>query len=388
MKIAVVGLGYVGLSNAALLAQHCEVVAVDIVPARVEMINDRRTPFHDAGLEAFLRAQELNLRATTDAASAYADADYVVIATPTDYDPETAAFDTSSVESVIDEVMRVSPTAVPVVKSTVPVGFCAQMSAQHGRQVVFSPEFLREGMALYDVMHPTRIIVGDDTEAARTFGALLAQGSAIPDAPVLAMTSTEAEAVKLFANTYLAMRVAYFNELDTFAARHGLATQPLIEGVSLDPRIGTGYNNPSFGYGGYCLPKDTKQLLSNFQNVPQRLIEAIVDSNTTRMDFIADEVLARNPRVVGIHRLAMKAGSDNFRASSILGVIERLQQRGLEVIIHEPTIADAEFHGLRVEHDLATFKQVSDVILANRSSEDLDDVPGKLYTRDIYRADS
>ena len=388
MKIAVVGLGYVGLSNAALLAQHSDVVAVDVVQARVDLINARRMPFHDAGLEEFLRTRELRLQATTDEAAAYADADFVVIATPTDYDPDTAAFDTASVEGVIDAVASASATAVPVVKSTVPVGFAAQMSARIGRQVVFSPEFLREGMALHDVMHPTRIIVGDDTEAARTFGTLLAEGSAIPDAPVLAMTSTEAEAVKLFANTYLAMRVAYFNELDTFAARHGLATQPLIEGVSLDPRIGSGYNNPSFGYGGYCLPKDTKQLLSNFQDVPQRLIEAIVDSNTTRMDFIADQVTARGPRVVGIHRLAMKAGSDNFRASSILGVIDRLRQRGLEVIIYEPTITAPEFQGMRIERDLVAFKQRSDVILANRRSEELDDVVDKLYTRDIYRADS
>ena len=388
MKIAVVGLGYVGLSNAALLAQHCEVTAVDLVPARVDLVNDRRTPFHDAGLEEFLRTHDLRLHATTDAAAAYADADYVLIATPTDYDPDTAAFDTASVETVIADVVRASATAIPVVKSTVPVGFCAQMSAKHGRQVVFSPEFLREGLALHDVMHPTRIIVGDDTPAARTFGALLAEGSATPDVPVLAMTSTEAEAVKLFANTYLAMRVAYFNELDTFAARHGLATQPLIEGVSLDPRIGAGYNNPSFGYGGYCLPKDTKQLLSNFQDVPQRLMQAIVDSNTTRMDFIADEVMARHPRVVGIHRLAMKAGSDNFRASSILGVIERLQRRGLEVVIYEPTITADDFHGMRVERDLQAFKQVADVILANRRSDELDDVADKLYTRDIYRADA
>jgi UDPglucose 6-dehydrogenase len=388
MKIAVAGLGYVGLSNAALLAQQCEVIAVDVDQARVDLVNAGQTPFHDDGLAEFLRTHDLNLRATTDSGSAYADADYVVIATPTDYDTVTAAFDTATVEAVIDEVMRVSPRAVPVVKSTVPVGFCAQMSQKYGRQVVFSPEFLREGMALHDVMYPTRIIVGDDTEAARKFGALLAQGSAIPDVPVLAMTSTEAEAVKLFANTYLAMRVAYFNELDTFAAKHDLSSQPLIDGVCLDPRIGAGYNNPSFGYGGYCLPKDTKQLLSNFHEVPQRLIEAIVDSNATRMDFIADEVSARHPRVVGIHRLAMKAGSDNFRASSILGVIERLQQRGLEVVIYEPTIGEAQFNGIRVEQDLGAFKQVSDVILANRRSEELDDVAAKLYTRDIYNADS
>lgn len=388
MKIAVVGLGYVGLSNAALLARRCSVVAVDVVQSRVDAVNAGRTPFHDVGLAEFLRTEKLDLHATTDAVAAYADANYVVIATPTDYDPDTAAFDTSTVEAVIDDVMRVSPRAVPVVKSTVPVGFCAQMSAKYGRQVVFSPEFLREGMALQDVMHPTRIIVGDDTEAARVFGELLAACSAATDAPVLAMTSTEAEAVKLFANTYLAMRVAYFNELDTFAAKHGLATKPLIDGVSLDPRIGVGYNNPSFGYGGYCLPKDTKQLLSNFQEVPQRLIEAIVDSNTTRMDFIADEVLARKPHIVGIHRLAMKAGSDNFRASSILGVIERLRKQGSEVIIYEPTITADEFHGMRVESDLAEFKRISDVILTNRRSDELADVAEKLYTRDIYRADA
>ena len=388
MKIAVVGLGYVGLSNAALLARRCRVIAVDVVSSRVDAVNARRTPFHDAGLEEFLQSQELDLHATTDAAAAYADAAYVVIATPTDYDPDTAAFDTRTVEAVIDEVVRVSPTAIPVVKSTVPVGFCAQMSAKYGRQVVFSPEFLREGMALHDVMYPNRIIVGDDTEAARTFGTLLAAGSAVPDVPVLAMTSTEAEAVKLFANTYLAMRVAYFNELDTFAATHGLNTKPLIEGVSLDPRIGMGYNNPSFGYGAYCLPKDTKQLLSNFQEVPQRLIEAIVDSNATRMDFIADEVLSRNPQVVGIHRLAMKAGSDNFRASSILGVIERLRNRGVDVVIYEPTITAPEFQGMRVEPDLAAFKRGADVILANRRSDELADVSAKLYTRDIYSADN
>lgn len=388
MKIAVVGLGYVGLSNAALLAQHSEVIAVDVMQSRVDAVNDRRTPFHDAGLEEFLRTHTLELRATTDATAAYADADYVVIATPTDYDPETAAFDTTTVEAVIEEVLRVSKTAVPVVKSTVPVGFCAQMSEKHGRQVVFSPEFLREGLALHDVMHPTRIVVGDDTDAARVFGELLARGSQVPDVPVLTMTSTEAEAVKLFANTYLAMRVAYFNELDTFAAKHGLDTRPLIEGVSLDPRIGTGYNNPSFGYGGYCLPKDTRQLLSNFEEVPQRLIEAIVDSNTTRMDFIADDVMERHPAIVGIHRLAMKAGSDNFRASSILGVIERIRERGPEVIIYEPAITATEFNGMRIERDLARFKQMADVILANRRSDELADVADKLYTRDIYRADS
>lgn len=388
MKIAVAGLGYVGLSNAALLAQEHEVIAVDVVQRRVDLINSGQTPFHDDGLAHFLRERHLNLRATTESASSYADADYVVIATPTDYDPVTAAFDTATVEAVIDEVMRVSSRAVAVVKSTVPVGFCAQMSAKYGRPVVFSPEFLREGMALHDVLYPNRIIVGDDTEAARRFGAMLAHASAVPNVPVLAMTSTEAEAVKLFANTYLAMRVAFFNELDTFAATHGLASQPLIDGVCLDPRIGAGYNNPSFGYGGYCLPKDTKQLLSNFQDVPQRLIEAIVDSNATRMDFIADEVSARRPRVVGIHRLAMKSGSDNFRASSVLGVIERLRQRGLEIVIYEPAITGAEFNGMRVERDLSAFKQVSDVILANRRSEELDDVADKLYTRDIYRADS
>ena len=388
MKIAVVGLGYVGLSNAALLAQHCDVVAVDVLQARVDLINAGKTPFHDDGLQEFMRTRELSLRATTDAADAYADASFVVIATPTDYDPVTAAFDTASVEAVIADVMRLSATAVPVVKSTVPVGFCAEMSEKFGRQVVFSPEFLREGLALHDVMYPNRIIVGDATDAARFFGQLLAEGSAVPDVPVLAMTSTEAEAVKLFANTYLAMRVAYFNELDSFAATHGLASQPLIDGVCLDPRIGAGYNNPSFGYGGYCLPKDTKQLLSNFQDVPQRLMQAIVDSNTTRMDFIADEVIARQPRVVGVHRLAMKSGSDNFRASSILGVIDRLTARGVEVVIYEPTIDGTDFNGLRIERDLASFKQTCDVILANRRSDELDDVAAKLYTRDIYRADS
>ena len=387
MKIAVVGLGYVGLSNAALLAQHSDVVAVDVVQARVDLINARRMPFHDAGLEEFLRTRELRLQATTDAAAAYADADFVVIATPTDYDPDTAAFDTASVEGVIDAVATASATAVPVVKSTVPVGFAAQMSARIGRQVVFSPEFLREGMALHDVMHPTRIIVGDDTEAARTFGTLLAEGSAIPDAPILAMTSTEAEAVKLFANTYLAMRVAYFNELDTFAARHGLATQPLIEGVSLDPRIGSGYNNPSFGYGGYCLPKDTKQLLANYQDVPQNLIHAIVDSNTTRKDFVAADILRRNPGVVGVYRLIMKDGSDNFRASSVQGIMKRIKAKGVKVIVYEPVLDTDEFFKSPVVKDLATFKREADVIIANRRSPELADVAAKVYTRDLFGSD-
>ena len=388
MKIAVAGLGYVGLANAALLAQHNAVVAVDVDAVRVDLVNARKTPFHDDGISEFFVTRDLNLRATLDADSAYADAEFVVVATPTDYDPATAAFNTSTVESVISNVVSASPTAVPVVRSTVPVGFCASMKAKYGRDVIFAPEFLREGKALHDSLHPSRIIVGDATDAAKTFAQLLVQGSATPDVAVLATTATEAEAIKLFSNTYLAMRVAFFNELDTFAAMHDMSTAAVIEGVCLEPRIGMGYNNPSFGYGGYCLPKDTKQLLTNYGDVPQRLIEAIVHSNSTRMDFVASEVLARKPKTVGIHRLVMKAGSDNFRASSVLGVIERLDDAGVEVIIYEPALTAAAFNGLRVETDLATFKHSADVIVANRLSDELEDVAEKVYSRDVYQLDA
>lgn len=388
MKIAVAGLGYVGLANAAVLAQHNDVIAVDIDANRVNLVNNRKTPFEDDGLSDFFGSRDLNLRATLDATHAYADADFVVVATPTDYDPTTAAFNTSSVESVISQVVSASPTAIPVVRSTVPVGFCASMKAKFGRDVIFAPEFLREGKALHDSLNPSRIIVGDATDAAKQFASLLVEGSSRPDVTVLATTATEAEAIKLFSNTYLAMRVAFFNELDTFAAMHGMSTAAVIDGVCLEPRIGPGYNNPSFGYGGYCLPKDTKQLLTNYRDVPQRLIEAIVDSNSTRMDFIANEVLARKPKVVGIHRLVMKAGSDNFRASSVLGVIERLEDAGVDVIIYEPALSMDVFNGLRVERDLGAFKSAADVIIANRLSEDLDDVAAKVYSRDVYQADA
>jgi UDPglucose 6-dehydrogenase len=387
VKIAVAGLGYVGLSNAALLAQHNEVVAVDIDAERVETVNRRESPFTDAELSKFLATEPLNLRATLDAGQAYAAADYVIIATPTDYDPATLAFDTSSVESVIRSVVEASPHAVPVVKSTVPVGFCERMSAEHGRQVVFSPEFLREGHALSDNLHPARIIVGDDTPAARRFADLLLAGSARPDTPVLTVRSTEAEAIKLFSNTYLAMRVAFFNELDTFAAQHDLSTRAIIDGVSLEPRIGRGYNNPSFGYGGYCLPKDTRQLLASYDNVPQRLIEAIVESNATRKDFILTQVLALRPKTIGIYRLVMKEGSDNYRSSSVLEIIDRLKDTDAEIVIYEPAIDADKFEDLRVFSDLQAFKNTADVILANRQTAEIADVVNKVYTRDIFHLD-
>jgi UDPglucose 6-dehydrogenase len=387
MKIAVTGLGYVGLSNAAILAQHNEVVAVDIVGERVDTVNRRESPFVDADLSKFLATEPLNLCATLAAERAYESADYVVIATPTDYDPTTLAFDTSSVESVIRNVVEASPHAVPVVKSTVPVGFCERMSAEYRRQVVFSPEFLREGHALSDNLYPARIIVGDDTPPARRFADLLLAGSARPDTPVLTVRSSEAEAIKLFSNTYLAMRVAFFNELDTFAAQHGLSTRSIIDGVSLEPRIGPGYNNPSFGYGGYCLPKDTRQLLASYNNVPQRLIEAIVESNATRKDFILTQVLALQPETIGIYRLVMKEGSDNFRSSSILGILHRLKDTGAEVVIYEPAIDSDKFQDLRVFKDLKDFKDAADVILANRQTAELADVVNKIYTRDIFHMD-
>jgi UDPglucose 6-dehydrogenase len=387
VKIAIAGLGYVGLANAAVLARHNSVVAVDVVQERVDVVNKRESPFVDPGLSKFLATEQLDLHATLDAEAAYADADYVVIATPTDYDPTTLAFDTSSVESVIRSVVQASPRAVPVVKSTVPVGFCERMSAEYGRPVVFSPEFLREGFALQDNLYPGRIIVGDATPEAKRFAELLLAGSERPDTPVVAVRSAEAEAIKLFSNTYLAMRVAFFNELDTFADQHSLSTRAIIDGVALEPRIGAGYNNPSFGYGGYCLPKDTRQLLANYDNVPQRLIEAIVESNATRKDFIADRVLAREPKIVGIYRLVMKEGSDNFRSTSILGVVNRLKKAGVEIVIYEPVIEADDFQEMRVIKDLDEFKTTADVILANRQTAALGDVADKVYSRDVYHLD-